>query len=98
MTIQAVEFEEVMGEEKGEPLLKSNLEIIKDVKVKISAVISDTEMTVGELFKLKTDSIIKLHRDVSAPIDLMLDGKIVGRGLLVVVDDNFGVRITEIKA
>lgn len=97
MNIQAVEYEELPKSVKNELLLNKNLEIIKDVKVKIEAVISGTEITVGELFALMTDSTLKLNREAGAPVDLMVDGKIIGHGALVVIDDNFGVQITKIK-
>ena len=97
MSVQAIEYQELAKSEKGPTLLPTNMEIIKDVKVKVEAVISGTQITVGELFALKTDSVIQLNRDAGAPIDLVVDGKIVGRGILVVVDEHFGLQITEIQ-
>ena len=54
-------------------------------------------MKVGELFDLRESSVVKLDRDVNAPVDVLLEGKRVARGALVAVDESFGVRITEIE-
>ncbi|MCH2172734.1 FliM/FliN family flagellar motor switch protein [Myxococcota bacterium] len=82
----------------GEELFGRNLELIRGVKVRLSVVMGECEMSVGELFDLKDGSVVKLDRDVDAPVDVLLDGKVVGRGTLVAVDDNFGVRITEVES
>lgn len=81
---------------QGPTLLGSNLHLIQGVKIKLSARIGETEISVGELFSLKDGSIIKLDRLTDEPIDILLDGKTVARGKLVVSDDYFGVSITEI--
>lgn len=96
MTVQAIELEELAKGGKGKKVLDKNMEIIKDVKVKISVVVGETEIKVKDLFDLKTDSVVKLDTDAAAPISIMLDGKCIGRGSLVVVDDNFGIKVTEI--
>lgn len=97
LTIQQVSLSEIPETEPtGPSLLGNNLELIHDVKIKLTARLGDAEISVGELFSLKEGSITKLDRLATDPIDILLDGKVVARGSLVVVEDFFGISITEI--
>ncbi len=96
-TVQEVELAELTGSIGNEqPLLEGNLEIIKNVRVKLEVMMGGAELSVGELYDLQKDSVIKLDRDTQEPMDLLLNGKIVARGTLVVSGDNFGICLTEI--
>lgn len=85
-------------EPEGEPVFGQNLDLIRGVRVRLEAVVGECEINVGELFELRESSVVKLDRDVSAPVDLLLDGRVVARGTLVAVEDNFGIRITELSS
>jgi flagellar motor switch protein FliN/FliY len=92
-----VRLQEVPNEEpKGKELLAGNLQLIKDVKVKVMVCVGRAEVTVKELFALKDDSVLKLESATTDPVEILLDGKVIARGTLVAVGDNFGVSITEI--
>jgi flagellar motor switch protein FliN/FliY len=96
MGVQSIELEELMNNDgNGKPLLKENMELIKNVKVKLDVVVGNAELTVGDLFALGGGSVVKLDRNLSDPVDVILDGKVVARGMLVAVDDNFGIKIVE---
>ena len=96
-TVQYASLTEIPAREpQGPTLLGANLQLIQGVKVKLTARIGKAEISVGELFSLKDGSVIKLDRLTDDPIDILLDGRIVARGKLVVSDDYFGVSITEI--
>ncbi len=96
-TVEQVQFSEMSEKpQQGRALFDSNFDIIKDVRVKLEACVGEAELTVSELYDLKVNSVVPLERDAQAPIDLILDGRIVARGQLVVTGDNFGVCITEI--
>lgn len=97
MTVEAIELNEIKTRPGAKLVSASNLDLIKDVKVKIEAYVGEAEISVSELFNLEANSVIKLNRSVSAPIDIVLDGKIVARGTLSAIGDNFGVCITEIN-
>ena len=56
------------------------------------------ELEVKKLFDLKSQSVVKLDKSVSEPIDIRLDNNVVARGELVAVDDSFGIRIVEISS
>ena len=53
-------------------------------------------MTVDELFNLKSGSVVKLNTQTNMPIEIELEGKLVARGNIVAVDDNFGIQIIDI--
>lgn len=96
-TVQSVTLSEVANSpEQGPALLGPNLQLIQGVKVRLAASLGQSELTVGELFSLKEGSVVKLDRLTADPVDILLDGKVVARGQLVVVDDNFGISITHI--
>ena len=82
-------------ESAGKPAFAGNFELIQNVKVQVGVSLGAAEMTVAELFALKDGSVVALERASDAPIDIVLDGRLIGRGELVVVGDNFGVRIIE---
>lgn len=95
--IQHVELGEIPKQPAGASVVVDDkLELVKDVKVQLSVRLGNTEVTVGELFDLKQNHVLKLDSSTSEPIDLLLDEKVVARGNLVVVDENFGVEITEV--
>jgi flagellar motor switch protein FliN len=80
----------------GKTILNSNLDIIKNVRVKIVVRVGETTLSVGELMRMKTSDIFKLDTAVNSPIDMLLDDRVIARGHLVAVDDHFGVQITEL--
>ncbi len=97
MPVQSIELSELEDGESGQPpLLDDNMEMIKDVKVNIRVMIGEAEILVGDLFNLSKDSVVKLDREVMAPVDLILNDRVIAQGKLVAADDNFGVQITQI--
>ena len=80
----------------GPALMAGNLQLLQGVKVSLSVTVGEIQTTLGQLMALQQQSILKIDRSVEAPVDVVLDGKVVARGQLVVVDDNFGVCVTEI--
>lgn len=82
----------------GPALMAGNMNLLHGVKVGLSVVVGEIHTTLGELMSLQQQSVLRIEQPLEAPVDVMLDGKVVARGQLVVVDDNFGVRITEIAA
>lgn len=80
----------------GPAVLGGNMRLLDSVKVSLNVMVGQIQTSVGELMDLKESSVLKIDRAVDYPIDVMLNGSVVARGHLVAVDDNFGVRITEI--
>lgn len=75
---------------------EKELSLIGHVKVSLTAEVGKAEMTVDELFALKRHDMVRLDQPADAVITLLLNGKPIARGELVAVDDNLGVRITEL--
>jgi len=74
----------------------NNIELLFDVPVELTAEIGRTAMTVKEVLGLGPGSLVELNRLAGEPAELLINGKLVARGEVVVVDENFGIRITEI--
>jgi len=83
---------------QGQPLWGNHLAMIDDLKVRLTVMVGKCELTVKELTHLTQNTILKLDRKANEPVDIMLDGKRVARGVLVAVDDEFGVKVTDIAA
>ncbi len=75
-----------------------NLEIILDFPLKISVRLGDVKKTLEELRQVGPGHVFELDRLVSDPVDLYVNGKLIARGEVVVVDENFGIRINQILA
>ncbi len=72
------------------------LERFAEVSIEISVEIGRVTMPIGELLKLGEGAVVELNRAVSEPVDVMAQGVRIASGEVVVIDDRFAVRITEI--
>lgn len=68
-----------------------------DVPVHVTVEVAQTRMTLGELVKLGPGALIELDREAHEPADILVNGKIVARGEIVTIDQNYGVRITRVE-
>lgn len=82
----------------GPSVLGDNIGLLDGVPVAVSVMVGEARSTVGELLGLKEHAVLKIDRPVDAPVDVIVNGNVVARGQLVVVDEHFGVRITAIAA
>jgi flagellar motor switch protein FliN len=69
---------------------------IHDVPVELAVEIGRTRMTIGETLTLGPGAIVSLNRLAGEPVDLLVNGKPIARGEVVVIDEEFGLRITDI--
>jgi flagellar motor switch protein FliN len=74
----------------------ADLRRLSDVPMELSVEIGRTRMTVGETLQLRAGSIVKLERLAGEPVDLLVNGTPIARGEVVIVDEEFGMRVTEI--
>ncbi len=72
------------------------LDMLHDVEMEVSAELGRTRMSVRELLSLTPGAIVELDRAAGSPADLLVNGRLIARGEVVVIDENFGIRITEI--
>ncbi len=75
---------------------RNNLDVLLHVPLSITAELGTCKMSVEEVLKLGAGSIIELDRLAGGPVDLMVNNKLIARGEVVAVDENFGVRVTEL--
>jgi flagellar motor switch protein FliN len=72
------------------------LELLMDIPLEISVELGRVKMLVKEVVELGSGSIVEIDKAAGEPVDVMVNGRLVARGEVVVIEDNFGVRITEI--
>ena len=75
---------------------KDNLNLLMDVPLQISVEIGSARRKVKDILDFSQGSIIELERQAGAPVDIVVNGNLIAKGDVVVIDDNFAVRITEI--
>ncbi len=73
-----------------------NLDLLLDVQIPVSVEVGATQMPLDEILKLVPGSIITLDKKAEEPVDLRVNGKLVARGEVVMVDDTYGLRITQV--
>ena len=76
--------------------MKDELQRLHNVPVELAVEIGRTRMTIGETLALGPGSIVSLNRLAGEPVDLLVNGRPIARGEVVVVDEEFGLRVTEI--
>jgi flagellar motor switch protein FliN/FliY len=77
-------------------MVHGNLDMVLDIGLIATARLGHVEMPIGDILKLGPGSIIEVGHMVDEPVDLLVNGKLIARGDVVVVDEKFGLRITEI--
>ena len=73
-----------------------DLRRLSDVPVDVTVEIGRTRMTVGEMLELRHGSIVALSRMAGEPVDLLVNGTPIARGEVVVIDEQFGLRVTDV--
>jgi flagellar motor switch protein FliN/FliY len=93
------EQEEKEREEKKEvltPDIQEKLKKFLDLPLIIEVVVGSTTLTLGEVLNLGPGSVVELDNLVEEPVDIKVNGKLVAKGEIVVVEERFGVKITDI--
>lgn len=76
----------------------TDLQAVLDVPVELSVEIGRTMMTIAETLTIGPGSIISLGRATGEPVDLLVNGKRIARGEVVAIDEEFGLRVTEVDS
>lgn len=84
--------------ETGAATPRPGLELLLDVELEAALRFGSRETTLGEILNLGPGDVVQLDRHVSDPVDLIVADKIVARGEVVLVNGNFGLRVTEVAA
>ena len=74
----------------------SNLNIVLDVPVSLTIELGGCQLPMREVLQLTIGSVIQLDKAADAPVELSINGKLIARGEVVVIEERFGVKITEV--
>lgn len=93
--VEAASFQDL--QEEGEPLGSDvNLDVILDVNVTLSMEIGRTRIPIRNLLQLNQGSVVELDRLAGEPMDVLVNGTLVAHGEVVVVNEKFGIRLTDV--
>lgn len=97
-SIQSVQFSQInpLNTEGISTEEKRNLDLILDISVPVSVELGHASMLIKDILALTQGSIVELDKVAGAPVDLLVRGKLLAQGEVVVVDENFGIKITNI--
>lgn len=98
-TVSAVDLENLSSSNSrpGTPAwTDQRLDLIRDVPVEVEAKLGVAQLSVARLFELRDGDALTLDTRVDEPVDILLEGKVIARGEIVVVGEHFGVRLREI--
>jgi flagellar motor switch protein FliN/FliY len=85
---------EARSESEGQEQV--NLDLVMDVELNVTLRFGKRQLTLREVLELTSGSVVELDRQVEEPVELLLDGKVIARGEAVVIDGNYGLRVTEV--
>ena len=84
------------AEKSMNPVKDRNLNLILDIPLKVTVELGRTKMAVSELLNLTQGSVLELSKLAGEPMEVLVNGKLIARGEAVVVNEKFGVRLTDI--
>jgi flagellar motor switch protein FliN/FliY len=74
-----------------------NLSLVMDVELNVTLRFGQRQLTLREVLELTSGSVVELDRQVEEPVELLLEGKVIAKGEAVVIDGNYGLRVTEVS-
>ena len=96
VTVQPVQFASFEDLDQVQGPQNQNLNILLDVKLQLSVELGKTELPIKKVLELTKGSIVTLNKAAGEPVELYANGKLIAYGEVVVIEDNFGLRITHI--
>lgn len=96
-TVQAASFSEFTTNPLNVPDTK-NLDMLLDIPLKVTVELGRTRRTVKDILDLGAGSIIELDKLAGEPVDILVNDRLIAQGEVVVIDENFGVRLTDIAS
>jgi flagellar motor switch protein FliN/FliY len=95
VNVQPAQFSQFAGDFAAQ-FAKENIDLIMDVPLEVTVELGRTSKSISEILEFTPGTIIELNRIAGEPIDVLVNGKFVAKGEVVVIEESFGVRITEI--
>lgn len=80
----------------GNVIAPANLDMLMDVPVSLSVELGSTQLPMKDVLEFGEGSVIRLDKEADAPVELYVNSRLIARGEVVVVEDRFGIKITEI--
>lgn len=96
INVQQAQFQSFSGDFNSEIFAKENIDLIMDVPLEVTVELGRTTKSIQEILDFAPGTIIELDKIAGEPIDILVNGKYVAKGEVVVIEESFGVRITEI--
>jgi len=96
VTVQPVQFASFEDLDQVQGPQNQNLNILLDVKLQLSVELGKAELPIKKVLELTKGSIVTLNKAAGEPVELYANGKLIAFGEVVVIEDNFGLRITHI--
>ena len=96
VTVQTVQFASFEDLDQVQGPQNQNLNILLDVKLQLSVELGKTDLPIKKVLELTKGSIVTLNKAAGEPVELYANGKLIAYGEVVVIEDNFGLRITQI--
>lgn len=93
ITVRPVKFQE-FEKEGVNSAIKKNLDIMQDVMMRVSVEIGKTKSSIREVMELTEGSIVELDKVAGEQVEIYVNGKLVAKGEVIVIEDKFGVRVT----
>jgi flagellar motor switch protein FliN/FliY len=83
-------------EPAGQPALPGNLDLLLDIPMQVSVQLGSARMLIRDLLQLGQGSVIELEKQAGEPMEVLVNNRLVARGEVVVVNEKFGVRLTDV--
>ena len=93
---EVMDFEQLKNEVHANGQPKPDLDVILDIPVSISMEVGRTSITIRNLLQLNQGSVIELDRLAGEPLDVLVNGTLIAHGEVVVVNEKFGIRMTDV--
>jgi flagellar motor switch protein FliN/FliY len=98
-SVQPASFPDLEAEAPGggkDTGRESKIDMLMDIPVQVTVVLGHAQKTIGEIISLEQGAVVELDKIVGEPVDVLANGKLVFKGEVVVIDENFGVRVVEL--
>jgi len=96
VNIQPAQFQNFAPAGQGEMVSAESIGLIKDVPLEVTVELGRTSKSISDILEFAPGTIIELDKIAGEPIDVLVNGKFVAKGEVVVIEESFGVRIMEI--
>ena len=84
------------GQDTEQPPADVNLDLVLNIPVDVSLRVGSTDISIRDLVSLVEGSVVALDRNAGAPMDVLVNGTLIAHGEIVIVDEQYGVRLTDV--